>query len=358
MEKELQFSAIKLSPKEQETLRKRIVRELLKAGCNTTQQRTPSGAYETVAQVCECSYSHVKETWRKYRSGGVSAIKIPKMGRPINSGNLTEDQQKQIRKLIVDKNPDQLKLPGFLWNRKNIRALIKQQFQVEIALQNISVYLKKWGMSPQRPIKVAYKQKPEEVQQWLETDFPAIKARAEKENAEIHWGDETGCQNETNYVKGYAPIGQTPTMPVGNEHLRVNMISSITNQGKLRFMFYRGSMNGKVFLKFLVRLVKDAKKRKIFLIVDNLKTHHSNMVSDWLETHKNEIELFFLPPYSPQHNPDEYLNGNLKRELAKKGYSKTEDEIESKARSTMKKFQVHPNHVASFFHAKKVVYAA
>jgi len=310
-----------------------------------------------VAEICECSTSHVSHTWKKYREDGVNGVKSVKMGRPKNSGKLTAEQQKKVRGLIVDKTPDQVKLRGFLWDRANVQALIYRLFKVKIALQNISRYLKKWGMSPQRPIKYSCKQKPEEIKKWLEEDYPAIKKRAKEEGAEIHWGDETGCQNETNYVRGYAPIGQTPIMPVGNEHLRVNMISSITNQGKLRFMFYRTSMNAQVLIKFLKRLIKGATK-KIFLILDNMKSHHAIVVRDWLKEHKDEIELFFLPPYSPQHNPDEYLNGNLKREMAKKGYSKTVDELESKARGTMKKFQQNQSHVKSFFRAKLVSYAA
>jgi transposase len=352
MEKELEVNNLKLSPKEQETLRLRIIRVAKKNSLSNGNINT-----KLVAEICECSPSHVSHTWKKYCKDGIIAIKAKKMGRPKNSGKLTIEQQEQIRKLIIDKNPDQLKLPGFLWDRENVRDLIKRLFKVKIALQNISVYLKKWGMSPQRPIKKNYKQNPEEVQKWLDDEYPEIKERASKENAEIAWGDETGCQNETNYVKGYAPIGQTPVLPVGNEHIRVNMISTITNQGKMRFMFYRGSMNAKVLIKFLQRLIFSA-NRKIFLILDNMKVHHAKLVQEWLKQHKEKIELFFLPPYSPQHNPDEYLNGNLKRELAKKGYSKNRDELESKARGIMKKFQLNPEHIKSFFLSDKVKYAS
>jgi transposase len=90
----------------------------------------------------------------------------------------------------------------------------------------------------------------------------------------------------------------------------------------------------------------------------NMKVHHAKLVKEWLKKHQDKIELFFLPPYSPQHNPDEYLNGNLKRELARKGYSKTVDELESKARGTMKRFQNNGARVASFFRAEPVKYAS
>jgi len=352
MEKELEVNNLRLSPKEQERLRLRIIRTAKK---NLLPNGNPKA--KQVAEICECSPSHVSHTWKKYREDGVGAVKAVKMGRPQNSGKLSPEEQKEIRKLITDKNPDQMKLPGFLWDRENVRELIKRMFKVEIALQNISIYLKKWGMSPQRPIKQSYKQNPEEVKKWLEEEYPAIKERAQKEHAEIAWGDETGCQNETNYVRGYAPVGQTPVMPVGNEHIRVNMISTVNNQGKMRFMFYRGSMNAKVLIKFLRRLILGS-THKLFLILDNMKVHHAKLVHEWLEKHKDKIEIFFLPSYSPQHNPDEYLNGNLKRELAKKGYSKDADELESKARGTMKKFQLDTEHIKSFFQAKRVRYAA
>jgi len=348
---ELEINNLKLTPKEQETLRKKIIRIAQK-------NLQPNGRVQVkkVAEICECSESHVKATWKKYQNGGVNAIKAVEMGRPQNSGELTSEQQQAIQKCLVDKDPTQLKLPGFLWNRSNIQGLIKQKYKVNLTLQAISKYLKKWGFTPQRPIKKNYKQNPEEIKTWLEEEYPEIKRRAKEENAEINWTDETGCQNESNYIKGYAPKGKTPVLPVGNEHIRVNMISSITNQGKLRFMFYRDKMNGNKLIKFMQRLIKDS-KRKIFLILDNLKCHHAIIVQEWLEKHKDEIEVFYLPSYAPEYNPDEYLNGNLKRKLVEKGYSVTADEIESKARGIMKTLQNNPAHVASFFKAEKINYA-
>jgi len=346
MEKELEFNARKLSPAEKETLRKKIVRQMKKYG-----------DAKVVQEMCECSLRHVYNVWKTYNEKGVGGIKAKKVGRKTNSGSLTIEQQEKVQKCLIDKNPDQLKLPGFLWNRSNIQGLIKQLFGQTLTLQAISKYLKKWGFTPQRPIKRNYKQNPAEIKAWLEEAYPEIKARAKAENAEINWGDETGCQNESNYIKGYAPKGKTPVLPVGNEHLKVNMVSAITNQGKLRYMFYREKMNGRMLIKFMRRLIKES-NRKIFFIIDNLKAHHANIVTAWAEKHKDEIEIFYLPSYAPEYNPDERLNGNLKRELAKKGYSKNENEIESKARGTMKSFQNNPDHVASFFQDNAVKYAA
>jgi len=352
MEKELEVNNRKLNPCEQEKLRMRIIRTAKK-----NLKRNGKINVTKVAEICECSKGHVSGTWKKYLDGGISAVKSVKMGRPQNSGKLTKEQQSKVRSIIVDKCPNQLKLKGFLWDREQTRALIKREFKVILSLQAISDYFAKWGFTPQRPRKQNYKQQPEEVKKWLDETYPEIAKRAKTEGAEIHWGDETGCQNECNYVKGYALKGQTPTLPYGDQKLRVNMISSITNQGKLRFMFYHDKFNAQTFLKFIKRLVKDS-KGKIFLIVDNLKPHHATLVSDWLNLHKAEIELFFLPAYCPEYNPDEYLNGNLKREMSKKDCATTKQQLESNARGILKSIQHDKKHVARLFQEKHVKYAS
>jgi len=352
MEKELEVNNRKLTPAEQEKLRLKIIRTAKK-------NLYPSGRVKAarVAEICECSTSHVSHTWKKYLDGGIAEVKPVKMGRPGNSGNLTVEQQKEIRKMLIGKEPNQLKLPGYLRDRQRVKDLIYLIYKIRMSVQAVGDYLKKWGMTPQRPVKRSYKQSPEEVKQWFDEDYPEIKRRAKEENAEINRGDETGCYNESNYVKGYAPIGKTPVLLVGNEKIKVNMISSITNQGRLRYMFYHDRMNGKKLITFMKRLIKDS-QRKIFFIIDNLPAHHAKTVNDWVAEHIDEIEVFYLPSYCPEYNPDEYLNGNLKRELADKCYSVSEKEIESKARGIMKKFQNNPGHVKSFFQHKSVKYAS
>lgn len=352
MEKELVVNNLKISPAEQENLRLRIIRVAKK---NLKPNGKPHIAL--VAEICECSLGHVSGVWKRYVESGISAVKAVTMGRPKNSGTLTIEEQRHVQKLIVDRCPNQLKLKGFLWDRQNVCDLIHRLYGIRVSVQTIGSYLKKWGFSSQRPAKRDYKQSPAAIQKWLLEEYPAIKKQAKQEEADIMWSDETSCQNESNYVKGYAPIGQTPILPIGNHKLRINMISAITNQGKLRFMLYRDTMNAKLMIKFLSRLILDT-NRKVFLIVDNLKVHHATLVQEWVKKHKKQIALFFLPSYAPEYNPDEYLNGDVKRAMAKKGYSVSVDELESKARGTMMTLQRKPRHVANYFKAKAVKYAA
>lgn len=180
--------------------------------------------------------------------------------------------------------------------------------------------------------------------------------QAKEEGAEIHWGDETGVKAEDQVGRGFAPKGQTPVRRhSGKKDQKINMISSITNQGKVRFMFYEGSMNAKMFIRFLRRLVKDASK-KVHLILDNLPTHHSKVVKEWAEKRKDKIELHYLPSYSPDLNPDEYLNCDLKAELAKSGSRKNRTQFQGQVKSKMRSLSKQPKRIKSYFNSHKLDY--
>lgn len=198
------------------------------------------------------------------------------------------------------------------------------------------------------------------VSHWISSAYPAIAARAKEESAEICWSDETGLEAD-DYVGKLRPKGRTPVVRLpGNSHrARINMISAITNQGKVRFMLYEEKMTAAVFIKFLNRLVHDSPK-KVFLIVDNLKVHHSKPVKQWLgeEENRNRIELFYLPSYSPELNPDERLNGDLKYQVQTGLVARGKEQIKSKARSTMKNIQRRPERVRKYFQDPYIAYAA
>ena len=186
--------------------------------------------------------------------------------------------------------------------------------------------------------------------------YPEIVRQAVREKAEIWLIDEVGIRNASNYIKGYAPKGKTPIVPVASAHIGVNMISSITNGGKLRYHIYRGKFNQIIFMSFLKRLINGTDK-KVFAIVDNSSTHHGLLVQDWIEKNAQYIRVFYLPAYVPELNPVEYLNNNLKRVMLKKGYSVNQDEVAKKAMSIMRSIQLIKNRIVSFFDNKDVNYA-
>ncbi len=337
----------RLSPETQYELRKQYIR-LRKKGMSN------KFAAETVG----LSVSRASKIWQLYHRDGMEAIKPKPRGRRFGEKRqLSAQQEKELQILLVDKTPDQLKLGFALWTRDAVRLAIKQKYGFDLPLRTITDYLKRWGFTPQRPIKRAYEQNPKAVAQWHETVYPQIQRKARQEKAEIQWGDETGIQNDAYHARGFAPKGKTPVVRINATKSRVNMISSITNRGKVRFMLYRETMTSQVLIKFLSRLIKDC-DRKIFLILDNLRVHHSRKVKKWVKEHEEQIELFFLPSYSPELNPDEYLNGDLKQKIRSGMPARSAKELTKKTRSFMKTLQKRPQHVQSYFKHPNIAYAA
>ena len=313
--------------------------------------------HNEISAITGVSRSICSTWWTLYQKGGKKALKIKQRGRPKGScRTLTAEQEKELQKAIRDKCPDQIKLPFALWTRVAVQQLIKQLWTIKMPIRTVGEYLNRWNFTPQKPLKKAYKQNPKAVKAWLNTEYPDISTRAKKESAEIHWGDETGLCNDSYHGRSYAPRGKTPAIKLHPRCQRVNLISSVTNQGKVRFMVYKNKMNSQTMIKFMERLIKDADK-KIFLIIDNLKVHHSYIVKDWLKEHENEIELFFLPSYSPELNPDEYLNCDLKDGVHSGVPARTEIELKQKAISHLRKLQKLPGRVKKYFKHPKITYA-
>ncbi len=215
-----------------------------------------------------------------------------KRGNPNNQKTLSTKQEKAILTAIKNSSPDKEGIQYFLWSRKAIREFIQKKHNITLSPQLISLYTKRWGLSSQRPKKQAFEQDSEKIRLWLEETYPLIQKRAKKEGAVIHWGDETNLNINSNCQKTYAPLGETPTVKIPARKTSYSMVSSLTNQGKLRYMVYKGGMNAKLFKVFLQRLTKDT-DQKIFLILDNLRVHHAKIVQQWQKEHSDQIELFF-----------------------------------------------------------------
>lgn len=312
---------------------------------------------EVAAQV-ELSVPTVMSAHRAYLAGGWAAVNVKPRGRKRGEGRqLTPEQEAEIRRLICDKTPDQLKLGFALWNRQAVSQLIEDRLGIKVPIRTIGEYLKRWGFTPQKPIKKAYEQRPAEVRKWLDEEYPQIAARAKAEQAEIHWGDETGLRSDDVRGRGYAPRGQTPVVRVNNKREGLSIISTVTNQGKVRWKVFEGAMNADVLIDFFKRLIKDA-DRKVFLILDNLKVHHARKVKDWLAKHEEEIEVFYLPSYSPELNPDECLNADLKDGVTRRAPARSKAQLKKAAISHLRKLQKSPRRVRKYFEHKPVRYAA
>jgi transposase len=347
MENELRTNAVRLSPAQQYEIRKSIVR-LLKQGKSNQE----------IAETLDVSERHVRATKKAYAEQGIVGIKPKTRGRRKGEKRiLTPEQERELQNIIVDKTPEQMRFKECMWTRNNICSLIAEKYKIDMPPSTLGYYLERWGFSVQRPVKRAYKQDGEKIKSWVDSEFPSISERAKAENAEIFFGDETGLQNTSNYARGYAPIGKTPVVKTESKHIKINMLSAVSNRGKLRFVLYKDNMNANRLIDFMRRLVHDASK-KVFLILDNLRVHHAKKVTAWLENHKDEIEVFYLPPYAPEYNPDELLNSDLKRGIGKRPSPRSEAELEHNVRSHLKSNQLRPKKIKGFFGSETTYYAA
>jgi transposase len=300
----------------------------------------------------------ISRWWTAYAANGLAALPSGHRGRPLGSGRLLSDPQAQrIRECIDFYAPEQLGIAHAPWTRRAVRDLIRNEFDVDLAERTVGEYLRRWGYTSKKPSRHARRQDPDEVERWLAETYPAIEAQAERENAEIPWADEVGVAADHHPGCGYARAGERATIEVPGPHIRVNQISAISNEGTVRFMTYKGSLNAAVFLVFLTKLIEKA-PRKILLIADRLQAHKTPAVQAWVEAHREQIEVFYLPAYSPELNPVEYLNNDMKGTVNEAGLPADRETLQGRLLGFMKHLAGVPNHVISYFLHPWTQYAA
>jgi transposase len=331
----------------QEELRRRAV-ALVAEGRSQTE----------VAGVLDVSRQSVSEWVRAYRLGGEAALAAAKRGRRWGEKTaLAPWQQAQIAKAIRDKNPDQLRLPGFLWTRALVCELIDRRFGIRVAEKTVGRYLRAWGFSPQKPARRALEQNSELVARWLDERYPEIEARAHREKALILWADEMGLRSDHTAGRSWSPVGRTPVVEGTGQRFGANVISAISNKGRLQFRVFKQRFTTPVCIDFLARLVRQAGGQKIILILDGHPVHRAKKVRAWVQTHADQIELQFLPGYSPELNPTELLNQDVKTNALGRRRPTSQDELIGDTRSYLRSTQRRPQLVTRYFDGEHVTYA-
>ena len=300
---------------------------------------------------------HTVDRWMKsHRAGGVAALKAKRKGRP-QGGRLKPWQAARIAQAVIDRNPRQLKLPFYLWTREAVAELIEKRYKIRLSIWTVGRYLARWGFTPQKPVRQAFERNPEKVRRWLKAEYPAIHKLARTEKAEIYWGDEMGLRSDHAVGRSYGLRGQTPVIPGTGQRFGCNMISAITNRGKLSFMVFKEKFRVPVFLLFLKRLIRQV-RHKIFLIVDGHPVHRAVKVQSWICENAHRIRLYFLPGYSPELNPDEILNQDVKSNAVGRQRPQNREEMVKTIRSYLYGRQKTPEIVKNHFKEKHVRYAA
>ncbi len=292
---------------------------------------------------------------RACRERGSRALKSRRRGRPKRSRLMGWQAATTVR-LIYNHCPDQLELPFVLWTREAVQSLLATRFDIHVSVWTVGRYLKRWGFTPQKPLRRAYERDPDAVQAWLERRYPAIRCQAKQEKAEVYWGDEMGLRSDHQAGTSYGRKGKTPVVPGTGQRFGCNMISTITNRGRLSFMVFKERFTSDVMIEFLRRLVRQS-RRKVFLIVDRHPVHRSGKVAGWIEKHKRHIRLFFLPGYCPDLNPDELLNQDVKSNAVGRQRPRNQPEMIRNVRSYLRSTQRQPHIVRSYFQSEQASYA-
>lgn len=338
----------KLSPTGLAHLRQRAVESVIQHGLTQSKACKVFGFSETSM----CKY--IKE----YRESKESSYSYKKRGVKEGTGSkLSIEQMEEIVKKLLRNTPDQLGLEYTLWTSKVVHEYIETNYKVSYNRRSIRKIMTKLGFTSQKPIKLAYERNPKKIEIWLTDTYPKIKIRAMQEGARIYWGDEMGIQSSDNRGKTYGLKGITPVIKKTGSRFKCNMLAAISPQGYMNWMVFEDNFTSKKCIEFLGRMIRQV-KQKIFLILDNHRVHHSKKVKAYVEKHKDKIELFYLPPYCPDMNPQELVNQDVKANSNNFRALKTLKDLTINLRCYLGQVQGDQFKIMNYFNKKEVVYAA
>jgi transposase len=308
---------------------------------------------DEVADIVGVGRSTVLDWWRKYREGGLVELSTKfASGRPTV---LSDEQMLELRTLLIGSDPRQFSLGFALWTRSLVGELIKQRFRKTLSDVTVGRILKKLGMSPQRPLYRAYQQNPERVRVWKQETYPRIRAEATECGGVILFADEAAIRTDYHAGTTWGAIGQTPVVRATGERMTVNMVSAISTRGELRFHLHEGSFRAVHFIEFCKSLLRDFSKT-VFLIVDGSSVHTAKIVKDFVASAGGRLRLYFLPPYSPELNPDEWVWKNVKHDAVGRMGLRSKYDFSAIVHSALASLQKLPHVLRSFFHDPNLAY--
>jgi transposase len=320
--------------------------------------RQAGQTYAAIAAQVGLTQTGVFNICRRFAERGAAGLRSGPRGPALGTGRyLDAGQEAEVQRLIRRHTPDELDLPFALWSRAAVRELVLRRCGVALAVRTTGTYLARWGFTAQRPLRRAYGQDPAAVRRWLRRDYPALVARAKRARGVIFWGDETGLRSDDVRGRSYAPRGRTPVVRVCHRRAGLSLLSAVANKGELRWMVVEGAVKAPDLIRFLRRLVRDA-GRKVFLILDRLQAHRAKLVQDWLAEHRAEIEVAFLPSYSPELNPDEGVHADLKQAVPRRAPARGRQQLKRATIGHMRSLSKRPARIRAIFQHQQFRYAA
>jgi transposase len=307
-----------------------------------------------VARILGVGSNAVGNWCAAYREEGEDGLNVRPQGRPMGAGrSLAPSEEKILQAIILDATPEAYGIPLSTWTRRAVQALIGRRYGLDLSEQGVGNYLQRWKMTPQKPARHAREQDPDEVREFEEKTLPEVEKKAEQEHGQLHFADETGSRVQDQIGTSYAPIGQTPVLEVPKTRIQQNLISSVTPDGEMTYRLFSGTMNSRKFIEYLEQLIASTDK-KVFLMIDRHPAHTANVVQDWVQVHADEIEITWLPRYSPEYNPDEFLNNDLKANLKNKPLPENTPAFSDTIRKILDQIADLPERIKGYFRQAKL----
>jgi transposase len=289
----------------------------------------------------------------KGRGKGARALAARKAtGRPRT---LTPAQERRVYRWINGKDPRQYGLDFGLWTRRIVAELIEQKFGVQLGVTAVGELLAKLGITPQKPLTRAYERDPEAIERWCRETYPAIAKQAKRLGAEIYFWDESGFRADVVQGRSWGAQGHTPVVAMPGKRQSVSAASAVNAKGGFWFATFSGAMRAPLFVALLKQLLRHRKK-PLFLVLDSLPAHKAKMVEHYVGSTAGRLQLFFLPGYAPELNPDELVWNHAKRTGTAKRPLKRGESLHERVHADLTAIQRRPALIRSFFREPSVAY--
>jgi transposase len=299
-----------------------------------------------IAKLLGLHWGSVSRWLTKWRRDGQRALKERKAtGRPPKLD--CKRHGKAILELV--KHPaTEYGYEHPLWTCQRIRQVISAELNLVVSVPTLWRELKKLKLSCQKPERRALEQDPKARARWIATEWPRIKRLARKQRALLFFEDESVVRLTPTVGRTWAPVGKTPIVRVTGKRASVLVMSALSVQGRLFFKIPSERVNATVFIDFLKELLAEYPKRKIFVIADQASPHIAKSVKAFAAGQKR-LELFYLPAYSPDFNPDEGVWSHLKSQELKAHQATNKEELIKKTHEALKRMAKRPVLIRSFF---------
>jgi transposase len=333
-----------LSAESLEVLRRLVVHAVVDLGMKQ----------KDVAKIFGVSENTVGIWCKAYRDQGEDGLNVRPQGRPEGAGRiLTPAEEKILQAIIQDAAPGVYGIPIPTWTRRAVQALIAKRYGIDLSEQGVGNYLHRWEMTPQKPSRHAREQDPEEVREFEEETMPEAEERAEEEDGELRFADEAGIKVQDQIGTSHAPIGQTPVLEFPKTRIQQSLIASVTPEGELTYDLFPGTLTANKFIGYLEQLIASTDK-KVFLVIDRHPAHTAKAVDEWVDEHNDEIEIIWLPRSSPEYNPEEFLNNDLKASLKNQPLPENTSDFVNTIRNILDEIATLPERIKGYFRQSKL----